>query len=512
MSRMKIFVRTHHFMVTGLHESLMPFIREFTYKFIQWEMQRHRGQYTRTMMRVYAAANKNRTERRFHINSLDDFLKELAFKKIDDYDIIYQNSPKWVNAVIPIKDHIVPYDYQIPVIDYCCVTPPVGPRQKQIPMQTGKGKGVTSMKSMERLQRRTAVLVRPMYMEKWLDEFYEKAELSADRYLFVQGGDALAALTQMASDNKLDADVIIISNKTFQVYIKTYEEEGMEGLARRGYTCAPDEFFEHIGVGLRLIDEVHLDFHLNFKLDLYSNVDMSISLSGTLFNDTPFIQRMYDLAYPPAQRAPSIELDRYVDSFAIMYDMSPKTKSKVRFLDFNKRYNHILFEQSLMRSKEHINTYFNLLVRNLKEGFFEEGYYKKGDKALIFVDSIQAATLVTNRLKQIYPNMDVRRYVEDDPYENAIEGEIIVSTIKSAGTALDIPGLTVVIMTIAINSIQSNVQALGRLRALKDGRAPRFYYWVCRTIMKHMEYHERKKLMLIERAKSYRTVMTGVTL
>ncbi|MNL29466.1 hypothetical protein D3C87_1511480 [compost metagenome] len=78
-----------------------------------------------------------------------------------------------------------------------------------------------------------------------------------------------------------------------------------------------------------------------------------------------------------------------------------------------------------------------------------------------------------------------------------LESDIIVSTLKSLGTAQDIPKLLHVYMTDGLGSSQANLQAMGRLRdtilKIWPDAVPTFYYLVCEDIEKHIEYHERKK-------------------
>jgi ERCC4-related helicase len=108
---------------------------------------------------------------------------------------------------------------------------------------------------------------------------------------------------------------------------------------------------------------------------------------------------------------------------------------------------------------------------------------------------------MTKYLKKKYPQLDVRRYCEDDPYEDVIEPDIRVTTILSAGTALDIPQLITVIMTNSVNSPVANLQTLGRLRELKD-REVCFYYLFCEEIKKHVEYHHARKDLFYDRVEN----------
>ena len=95
-------------------------------------------------------------------------------------------------------------------------------------------------------------------------------------------------------------------------------------------------------------------------------------------------------------------------------------------------------------------------------------YRTENDKCLIFFGTIDICTLFTNYISKKYPSLDVRRYTQDDPYENVLEADICISTNKSAGTAVDIPNLITVIQTVSISGKQPNVQAAGRLREIED--------------------------------------------
>ena len=90
-----------------------------------------------------------------------------------------------------------------------------------------------------------------------------------------------------------------------------------------------------------------------------------------------------------------------------------------------------------------------------------------------------------------YPKLDVRRYTSDDSYENLMDADVIISTLQSAGTAVDIPGLRVVFNTVVTASEIRNKQSHGRLRELKDA-AVLYYYFYCEDVDKHEEFHKSR--------------------
>jgi hypothetical protein len=243
---------------------------------------------------------------------------------------------------------------------------------------------------------------------------------------------------------------------------------------------------------------VHQDFHLNFKIDLYTNVPRSISLSATLTSNDRFMEEVYHIAYPDDSRFQGMVYHRYVAAKAMMYSF--QFPNKLRFKNAG-RYSHHVFEQSIMKYPKVLDGYLNLINLEVQSNYI--GDRTDGQKCLIFCASIDLCTIVTNYLKKKYPQLDVRRYVEDDPYENVMEADIIVSTMLSAGTALDIPNLITVIMTTAMSSKAGNIQGFGRLREI-PGVKLRFIYFVCQQIGKQVQYHEEKRVLLRELALTYR--------
>lgn len=82
--------------------------------------------------------------------------------------------------------------------------------------------------------------------------------------------------------------------------------------------------------------------------------------------------------------------------------------------------------------------------------------------------------------------MTVSKYVAEDDYSVLVDSDITASTLGSSGTADDIDGLVVVLMTTNIQAIAANQQAVGRLRKIKLEERPtwtnvplKFLYTFC---------------------------------
>lgn len=350
-------------------------------------------------------------------------------------------------------------------------------------------------KAAEELGHRIAVVVPAMYVDKWVSDFDELYQDGGKSCMVVKGYKQLKALVQLAKAGGLTDDFIVISSTSMQIFLKMWEEDRNETLE---LCCDPVDFFKVLGVGTRIIDEVHKGIHLNIKMDLYTHVPKAIYLTGTIIASNPFINRMTEMAYPVKDRYQGLAYDKYIGVTALEYRL--RSLNGVRWTGRRKEYSHVTYEASLLKSdSRRIN--FAKMVLDLVRALYCDIAQPK-QTCLVFASSVEMCTFLAKCLKEALPNWKVGRYVSEDDYSILMDNDIVVSTVLSAGTAVDKYGLITVIMTNAIDSRQSNEQTMGRLRRLPDWPdvTPMFYYLVCGDIDKHVAYHQRKRQLLEDKA------------
>lgn len=503
MVELTVTLYSHHFTVSKITGRAFAAVQEFARRNVQYGVKKEYGRWVRVPTKVYAAATRDRSVFRFHINQLKDFEHHLKNSFLAGSDERVVAPLKDIDPVtLKIKDEWVPRDDQVPVIEYICAdTPHIS---RFVDLQTGKGKSFITMYSAARLMARAVYIFRPMYLDKWVIDIRKTYDIELEDLITVQGSGELIEFLELVRTGEWVGKVILISNKTFQNYLKLYEEH-KEGILEMGYACTPPEFFEFVGSALRVIDEVHQDFHLNFKIDLYTHVKRSVSLSATMISDDPFVERMQNLAYPSDQRYQGGVYDKYIAIRAVFYQLADPNKVKTRN-PFSSNYSHNAYEHSIMRDKRMLDNYVAMHIRLLESTWLREDYYKPGDRAVVFCASIDLCTLMRDRLQQHFTKFTVERYVGslNDPYDNLMNPDLRVTTHGSAGTAVDIPELTVTVMGIALKSSAGSLQNLGRLRKLKDGREPMYVYLNCSDIPKHIEYHDHRAKLLDGKTTNYR--------
>lgn len=449
---------------------------------------------------VYAVRDKLTGKYRFHINHYTDFCHCLNTHGITEVlrEVVVKPLHTPTKVELKILPHWKDKPKQTPAIEF--VTQP-GRVSTFIDLPPGAGKTFCAFRAAAIEGHRVAIVVRAGYVDRWLKGIKETYELEDGDVLVVQGSKHLSALFEMQEQGILTAKFIIFSNRTLGSWFKLYKNFG-KGILEMGYHYTPENFFEKLGIGYRIIDEVHQDFHFNFILDLYTHLPKSVSLSGTLTNEDDHVKQMMNVAYPKVMRYEDHEYERYIDMKAWFY-----TIANIRGIRISEpgstTYSHNAFEKSVMKQPKVLAAYLQMIKDAITAEFVPA--YKPGNKLLVFASTTAFCTLLVDYLRKQFPMYTTERYVGSlgDPDENLMEPVIRVSTLGSAGTAIDIPGLYMSLLTVAIGSSVSNIQGLGRTREMKDGQSPKFVTLVCQDVPQHLRYHEKRRTALNDRIRSF---------
>jgi superfamily II DNA or RNA helicase len=488
---------SHYFTFTPLSHSTIKAAKDFSYRFkYRSVIYNKHGQIASEVVKMFAAANLDRSVIRYHINTYREFLDHLKDKYIDlsKISIIEHPIPTFSKIDFQINPSFKPREKQIDVIDY--IIDPTKPRFKLLALDTGEGKTISTFFAMSKLRKRTIALMRPGYIDRWNDEI-KKVILNAN-VVNVIGVD-LRKFIQKVMSNELDYDIALISNKTYYFFIKTYEKLGPEATIEE-YGCTPDTFFENVKAEFRIIDEVHQDYHFNFRLDLYTHIDSNLSLSATLLHPSAFIERMYEIAYPKENRYYTKNADKFRKMISIFYTIS----HNYNILSSNRglnAYSQLVYEKNLIKYKKVLKDYLEMISDIVYDYFIKKR--DPEDKLIIFSGSVAMCEKIVDYLSKKYKDISIKKYTAEDDYSNLIDPVIRVTTSGSGGTAHDIPNLTTIINLIAIDSVQANLQMFGRLRNIPN-KEVNYICLVDQDHPKHMLYHRNREKLLNSRCKASR--------
>ncbi len=489
MGKMSIVIRNTHFAVT-IDPSVDQhrLITKFNANLITYQMVYDYR--TKTMRRLEDRRFFYKVGKRtfyYSIHLLNTFVKRvlnIGIRK-EDIGVTYDQEYKSKTSNISIRDHLEDRDHQPLYIEKTLNTNPI----TLIDLPTGKGKTYVSMRVITELKYTTGIVVLSRYIEKWISDVQTLTNVAEDEIYVVKGKASLIKLLE--SDIKYE--FVIFSLSTLRNYIRDYDN------GTSVCSVPPEGLYKELGLGVMLIDEVHQSFHAGYMATTRLNPLKVISLSATLDSLDSNIRFMYGTLYPENARCGSlVKFAPYAVVVATNYFID--NPNRVR-CEGPKGYSHVMFEQSIMRNSILRNQYLVMLEYYVNKIYITRR--RVGDKLLVLVGTKAMATLVTNYLKRRYMKLSINRYVEEDSYESVMTSDISVSTNTSAGVALDIPNLISTLQTVSIGSLQFNVQALGRLREIKDLDVL-YYYLYSSSIPKQYRLHETRRSVISHLAKEYR--------
>ena len=498
----KLQIYSHFFKVVNPHPRVNALLYKFCYKYAQRDWVRERGQKPQLKVtKIYAAMPKGDRVFRFHIGQLDAFYDLLAFNHIDaslyTTERIKMFTP--VKTQVEIQDWWKPRDKQQEVIDFIIKDDADDRHSRLISLPTGGGKSGVSLYASAKIGHRTLLAILPMYIDKWASDITSILHVKNKEVIVIKGSSQLKAIISAAKEGTVTQTHIVISLVTLANYYKAFEA-GVESVDALDYGCAPEDLCKLLGIGNIIVDEAHQHIYAVFRLMLYTHVPKLIALSATFLSTDPFIDSIQKLMFPREIRFDEVKMKKYIKVYPMAYNFKNIKGDRVRWTEYgNNSYSHIAFEKSIIRNDRLLDNYLAMVGYILRIGYMQD--HKPGDKLAVYAASIEMCTKITEYLKLAYPQYDTRRYVEKDPYENVIEPDIRVTTILSAGTAIDIPNLRTVIMTTCIMSHVANIQSLGRLRELPD-RDTKFYYIYSNQIPKQIEAHRIRMSLYAERTGS----------
>lgn len=524
---MLIDVYSHSVKVRPESEFDKRLIMGFVKPLVQWDIDVVEGKSVFKVLKVFAFENPKERSLRFHINLLKDFArylfdncseKQFAELNVTHHEFVLEK--RFTNR-FKVKSMFTPKPDQVPVIEHLLTREepeyvtvgktevPLYDNNKVITLRTGGGKTFISKKVTSEENYRTFIMMRGGYLDRWIPDLDDTFVLKGDALQVVQGSNSLSAVMYNAIDKLNDkVQIYLVSTDTYVEYLGHYERNGTSEI----FPIAPEDFFDKLDIGATIIDEGHQMPHRIMKFFSYLHVYKHTTLTATLDTMDAFMDKMLNILYPKTRRFSGPKVDPHI--LVVSYQYALANKKRLRYTGWKGSYNHTAFEQSLMqrKSKDLFNEYIDMVAK-----IIEQEYIKKdlaGTKALIFFATIDMCTRVTKILEKRFPNKKVVRYISKDKMSALDEGEIIVSTVLSAGTAVDIPNLLLSVMTTAIDSQQSNEQTVGRTRPVKDHPDvnPKFVYFTCTDIDKHMNYHRNKERFFTGKVKNHTIVHSGVTL
>ena len=269
-----------------------------------------------------------------------------------------------------------------------------------INLNVGLGKSLTACYILSELKTKIAIVILSKYLEKWEEDVLKHYPNMKDRYIVIQGGDALRDLMVNAEEYKKKYDIFIFSIRTLMNYINVYDNRKGDVFLLKEYPVAPENFIQRLGIGAFLNDESHQEPGSVSKILLYFQCDFYLLLTATFSSNDPHTVKMYKMLAPERLRF-NLETDRgnYIKVNNVRYyiEKAPKLRHQT-----NQGYSQVLFEQSILSRPYLLAQFDKMVLKYVERDYIEKR--KPGYKCLVYAATVDMCKHLMVILRKEYPS------------------------------------------------------------------------------------------------------------
>lgn len=455
-------------------------------------------------------------------------------KKILDRNVVINNKPQSFKKM-SIDLLTAPRDKaQLKVISFLCGLGKYSYTSKfsQVfsDMVTGKGKTYCTVASIAHYKMRSAIFIPASLSGKlipqWIQAFTEFTNKRERDILVVQGS---KTCEEILSGDHDDKEIYIFSKSTVLSFAKKH---GWEKFT---------ELMEKTQVGIKVIDEAHMDLRTNVMIDCHVNVKRNIYLTasvgrGDRFEDKIFKSVFQNIPVLGKELVPTTE--NYINMIMYHFFHKPSTRQRAA-CKTREGLSAVKYSAYLVDPDGARNQFFTALntalrgvvipnrsnMLNSDDTSVVGGYNRnvKGyiqlvrkpvvmGKLLILGSTREFLTTIQRFLQKNFPELTIGMYTSDvnkNVRDLELERDIILATEKGLGTGADIPHLQFMINLIPYsNKILAN-QLPGRVRQIK-GKTLFYMELINVEFPDAAEQYNRRLPYLAEKAKSGKIVQVEV--
>lgn len=388
--------------------------------------------------------------------------------------------------LVKMKKEFVPRDNQRPIIEYIAAH---GVARKGVAAATGFGKTVVSTAGAVAYGYATIIVVSGL-LDQWRESIMNFTTASSSDVYLIQGVNSIKKL----STTLRKPAFFIISIET----LRSWLDYGDPYRAVQAITY-PD-FLKKFGIGTKINDESHLQFHQNVIIDTYTNVEHLVYMTATFVVSDPSTRPIFNMVYPPEMRYGEDTAEAYIDVIDVHYiGRVPERK-----VSRQRGYSHLEYEKYLLKRPTLLAQHFGFLERLIVTYYLN--IRNPGERMMIYFSMRETINAFIDHLRKDFPRETIHEYVAGSSDDVLRKYSIIATTAQRAGVGTDVKQLRTVINTISMKSEPLVRQLRGRLRKLPDGVTPLFIEITDEAIKSQMIHSFVRRKFHRKQARTYTVV------
>lgn len=327
--------------------------------------------------------------------------------------------------------------------------------QLHINLTTGKGKTYVAIGTISILGIKSIIITfAKSILEQWKDCIMRYTTIKASEIFNIDGSGAIFRLLQKSEVAIKKYKIFLVTHSTIKSYGDAY---GWDKVT---------ELFEKIRVGLKIYDEAHTNFENMCMIDFYTTVYKSYYLTATPARSNTEENKIYQTAFKNVLAIDLFhqESDPHTHYIAMQYNSRPDPQT-ISYCKNKYGLDRMKYTNYIVNNKN-----FQMMATVVLDYIFRKIVTKKEDKILIYIGTNQAISAFYQRIIEIFPFLEgnigiFTSIVSDSDKSYALTRQVILTTTKSAGAAIDIKGLKCTL--VLAEPFKSEVlarQTLGRTR------------------------------------------------
>lgn len=344
-----------------------------------------------------------------------------------------------------------------------------GYSQQALVLQTGFGKTYCMVNAIVSMRVKALIVTTQDKIKyQWIKTFKEKTTIPEDRLIDIKGSNIMEAIVNGEHD---EGYVYFINHQTLLSFLKTYGPDEFH------------EFFRSLHIGVKVYDEAHLCFRNALFTDYFSDTVRTYYLTANFTRSNDKEAYLYNKCFASVYKyrvkselaeTSSAASRKHILYYPTTFRSNPPASWQKK-CDTYKGFSGMIFADWAFKYDPNETLLHAILDR------FEEAKKHKG-KILITVPKIDNIEIVYDALKKDPSILDGRtigtihsKNKKEDNESAKKDVDVIVSTIRSCGTGVDINGLRSIINAEPFSSQITANQLSGRLREFSPTDDTYFY-------------------------------------
>jgi len=333
--------------------------------------------------------------------------------------------------------------------------------QKLLSLNTGAGKTYVAINYIINSKRRPILFVDQIHLkEQWIESILKFTNITEDEIYVISGKDSIEKLLSMTQDERNKIKFYIAIYRTISNYLESLDDK-----------FELNDFIRNkLKVSVKLFDEAHIEYMNIFYLDTYIDCE-SIYITATPKRSNPNENKVFQNMFKEVRRITSEingeKIDKYHNILLFKLNSHPTNEDQINTMN---KYGFSAIDYNYYILNKKYDYFSGILLKLIFKNILKNGEGLKKIAILVSLNKLVDRLYedIKNKIIENNWNYKVSKFNgQTKNKEEALNADIIVTTDKSFGRAIDVNDLTVLMNLVPFSSPVINEQIIGRLRYIE---------------------------------------------